>query len=103
MAQIIIGSDGRCQCNCVDKCVAKEHNTGISLRCTEQELINAGHTIIKLLNKEDDLELGKYVCIDGKEKRLRIQCVYVDDIDSRRAAEEAIARSKNPKSKWKDN
>jgi len=77
MAQILIGSDGLCFCNCADKCICKDNNTGMGWRCNEQQLIDAGHHPIKVLSKEDDIELGKYICIDGKNKRIQIKCIEV--------------------------
>lgn len=39
-APVEVGSDGRCECDCVDKCPLRK--TGSSPRCTESELQEAG-------------------------------------------------------------
>ena len=75
MAQVIIGIDGLCTCHCTDKCVCKKENTGMGFRCSEQEILEAGHTPLKLFSEKDEKALSEYNTIDGKEKRLKIQCV----------------------------
>lgn len=75
MAQIIVGTDGLCTCNCADKCVCLNNNTGMGYRCTKQMLIDAGHHPVQLNDVEDDKAIREYICIDGKEKRITVKCV----------------------------
>jgi len=77
MAQIIVGTDGLCMCDCGTKCVCNANNTGIGLRCTEEMLIKEGHQPIRLHGKVDEKAMHDYTTIDGKEKRITISCIEV--------------------------
>jgi hypothetical protein len=75
MALIIIGTDKRCTCSCASKCVGKEYNSGMGARCTKEELENAGHHTVELNSEKDDKIIQDFLCIDGDEKKIRLDLV----------------------------
>lgn len=80
MAEILVGSDGRCRCSCAHTCACKPGNVGSGWRCTEEELIAAGHTPVRF-----DIEKGKKYLTDLlkslKESRKRWCSNCVDDAE----------------------
>ena len=74
MALIIIGTDKRCTCNCAMKCVV-QHKSGMMPRCTKEEIEDAGHHTLELHGKKDDDIIRDFLCIDGDDKKIRLDIV----------------------------
>lgn len=75
MALVIIGTDKGCTCNCTMKCIAKEYNSGMGMRCTKEEIEEAGHKTVELNSNKDDAIIRDFLCIDGDEKKIRLDLV----------------------------
>ena len=74
MALILIGMDGMCFCSCADKCVV-EHKSGMSARCTKYQIDDAGHRPIEVVDKNSDIAIRDFMCIDGDKKNIKIKLV----------------------------
>lgn len=74
MALIIVGTDKLCTCNCAMKCIA-QHKSGMSPRCTKEEIEDAGHKTIELYSDADDKIIRDFLCIDGDDKKIRLDLV----------------------------
>ena len=48
MAHVIIDKDHRCTCTQADRCVFRGYKSGSVPRCTEDEIVMAGHIPVKL-------------------------------------------------------
>jgi hypothetical protein len=72
MAHILVGTDGRCFCNCADKCVV-EHKSGMQARCTKEQIEFARHRPVQVFDKKSDKAIQDFTCIDGDEKKIRVK------------------------------
>ena len=79
MALIIIGTDKMCTCNCAMKCIT-QHKSGMMPRCTKDEIENAGHKTIEVNSAKDDKIIRDILCIDGDEKKIRLDLVRNDKV-----------------------
>ncbi len=74
MALILIDKNGFCFCNCADKCVV-EHKSGMSARCTKDQIENSGHRPIEVVDEKSDKAIQDFMCCDGDEKKIKIKLV----------------------------
>lgn len=74
MAHILLDKTGRCFCNCADKCVV-EHKSGMSARCTKEEIEASGHRVVQVYNDKSDKAIMDFNCIDGDEKKIKVELV----------------------------
>lgn len=64
---VVIGSDGRCVCDCATRCPIGK--TGMTSRCTEQELRAAG--VFTVSQAQADTDAAAAVRLEERRKRLK--------------------------------
>jgi len=79
MSLILIDKTGRCFCTCAMPCVVNELNTGMSPRCSQEQIENKGFKTIQVLGDDSDKAVMDAICIDGKEHRLKIRDKIMGD------------------------
>jgi len=71
MSVILIATDGTCFCSCACKCVLDR--CGSSLRCTKEELEEAGFKTMQVVDKKSEQAVHDAMCADGKTHKLKIK------------------------------
>lgn len=71
MSYILIGTDGKCFCNCAMKCI--KGKTGMQYRCTKEDIEEEGFKTIQVSDKKSNAAVMDSLVCDGRDHTLKIK------------------------------